>query len=318
MYLVLLMKMLFASTFTMGKAVLQYLNPIFFTGLRMTFGGIILLSWLYFFKKQRFFIKKEHILLFLQITIFHIYMAFVFKFWALKYLSSFKTAFFYNLSPFIAAIFAYFFLAEKMSLKKWIGLLVGFSGILLVLVNDQSPQEAGKSAFFFISWPEISILVAVVSTVYGWVVFKKLVNVGGYSSLMINGFGMLSAGILAFITSFFVEGSCCCNGQSFFAMSATDLFASLGYTLLLIILTNIIGYNLYGYLLKKYSVTFLSFAGTLTPFFAAFFGNVFLGEVPSATFFISSIIVVIGLYIFYVDDKKTDDKKLADLLPCDE
>jgi EamA-like transporter family. len=59
MYLVLLMKMLFASTFTMGKAVLQYLNPIFFTGLRMTIGGLILLAWLYFFKREKFSIKKR-------------------------------------------------------------------------------------------------------------------------------------------------------------------------------------------------------------------------------------------------------------------
>jgi EamA-like transporter family. len=212
-----------------------------------------------------------------------------------------------------------------MSIRKWLGLLIGFSGIVLVLINDQSPQEAGKSAFLFISWPEISILIAVISTVYGWVVFKKLIKVGGYSSLMINGFGMLSAGILAFLTSFIMEGSCCSNSKGFFAMSTTDLFASFGYTLLLIILTNIIGYNLYGYLLKKYSVTFLSFAGTLTPFFAAFFGNVFLGEVPTVTFFVSSVIVVIGLYIFYIDDKRENKKihekieeKMAELLPIDE
>lgn len=304
MYLVIFMEMLFASTFTVGKAVLQYLNPIFFIGLRMTIAGIILLSWLYFFKREKFFIKKEHLYLFLQITIFHIFIAYVFEFWALKYLSSFKTAFLYNLSPFIAAVFGYLFLSEKMNIRKWLGLSIGFSGIIWVMISSQSPQEASKSAFLFLSWPEISLLTAIASSVYGWVVFKKLGQVGGYSSLMINGFGMLSAGILAFIASFFIESSCCCNGQSFFAMPTTQILASLGYTLILILVANIIGYNLYGYLLQKYSITFLSFSCTLTPFFAALLGNIFLGEVPSATFFLSSILVVIGLYIFYMQELK--------------
>lgn len=306
MYLVIFMEMLFASTFTIGKAVLQYLNPIFFIGLRMTIAGAILLAWLYFFKREKFFIKKEHWFLFLQIIIFHIYVAYVFEFWALKYLSSFKTAFLYNLSPFIAAIFSYLFLSEKICLKKWLGLLIGFSGILLVMINGQSSQEASKSAFLFLSWPEISLLTAVASAVYGWVVFKKLGQVGGYSSLMINGFGMLCAGILAFITSFFIEGSSCCVGdiKNLFSLPTTDLFAALGHTLLLIVISNIIGYNLYGYLLKKYSVTFLSFSCTITPFFAALFGNIFLGEVPNLMFFLSSGLVVIGLYIFYMQELK--------------
>lgn len=324
--------MLFASTFTIGKAVLQYLNPIFFIGLRMTIAGTILLAWLYFFKRDKFFIKKEHWFLFLQIIIFHIYIAYVFEFWALKYLSSFKTAFLYNLSPFISAIFAYLFLSEKMSLKKWVGLLIGFSGIILVLLNGHSSQEIvsgvateGKSVFFFLSWPEISLLTAVCSSVYGWVVFKKLGKIGGYSSLMINGFGMFCAGLLAFVTSFFTEGSCCCVGtgsgisgdlangftdvvsgatKNLFSLPISDLFLVFGYTFLLIILANIVGYNLYGYLLKKYSITFLSFSCTITPFFAALFGAIFLGEVPSLTFFLSSTLVVIGLYIFYMQELK--------------
>ncbi|MFC1842957.1 DMT family transporter [Candidatus Dependentiae bacterium] len=300
MFLVILMYLLFASTFTIGKAVLSYSNPIFFIGFRMTLGGLLLLGYLYFFKRNKFFIKKKHLPLLLQITLFHIYIAYVFEFWALKYLSSFKTAFIYNLSPFISALFAYLFLKEKMSLRKWIGLVIGCFGFFLVLANGKSPGEIGKNAFLFLSWPEISLLVAVFSAVYGWVVFKKLTKIGGYSPFMINGFGMLSGGILAFATSFLLEGV-----HSFKTPSSSlilDISAFLGYALLLILIANVIGYNLYGHLLKRYSITFLSFAGFMCPLFAAFFGNIFLGEMPTLTFFISVIIVAIGLYIFYREE----------------
>jgi len=297
MYLVILMYMLFASTFTIGKAALFYLEPIFFIGLRMIIGGLILLAYLYFFKRDKFFIKKEHWKLFLQIIIFHIYIAYVLEFWALKYLTSFKTAFIYNLSPFLTALFAYIFLSEKMSAKKWLGLLIGFSGFFLILANGESPEEVGKQAAFFLSWPEISLLIAVISAVYGWIIFKKLTHQGGYSPLMINGVGMISGGFLALATSFLFERSILVQNAKSWLIS--DIYTVLGYTLLLIIIANVIAYNLYGHLLKKYSLTFLSFAGFTCPLFAALFGNIFLGELPNICFFVAVLLVTIGLYIFY-------------------
>lgn len=304
MYLVVLMYMLFASTFTIGKIVLSYLNPIFFIGLRMSLGGLILLSYLYVFRREKFFIKKEHLKLFLQITVFHIYIAYVFEFWALKYMTSFKTAFIYNLSPFISSIFAYLFLSEKMNLKKVVGLLIGFLGIFIVLANGESPGEIGKQAFWFFSWPEISLLVAVFSAVYGWVIFKKISKTGGYSPLMINGFGMITGGFLAFMTSFLTERSIATAAKPLNSWAVFDIFACLGYTLLLIIIANVIAYNLYGHLLKKYSITFLSFAGFICPLAAALFGNIFLGELPTLGFFLAVAVVASGLYIFYKEELK--------------
>jgi drug/metabolite transporter (DMT)-like permease len=68
--------------------------------------------------------------------------------------------------------------------------------------------------------------------------------------------------------------------------------------LLLIAISNLICYNLYGYLLKKYSVTFVSFAGFITPLFTALFGWWYLGEVVTWPFYVSAIIVFAGLCIF--------------------
>lgn len=48
MMLVLLLYMLFASTFTMGKAALAYTTPIFFTAIRMFAGGTLLLIYQHF------------------------------------------------------------------------------------------------------------------------------------------------------------------------------------------------------------------------------------------------------------------------------
>jgi len=302
MFLVILMYMLFASTFTIGKAVMEYLHPVFFIGIRMVIGGIILLSYQYLFRKERFYIKKEHIWLFAQIAIFHVLVAFLAEYWALQYVTSFKVALIYNLSPFLAAIFAYLFFAEKMTKKKWFGLLLGFSGFFIVLANGKSPGEGAHHAFGFLSWPEIALLISVTSAVYGWAVFKKLIQNKGYSPIMVNGVGMLTGGFLALLSSFFVEGYPTLKIQS--SSFLFDISVCSGYALLLIVIANIICYNLYGYLLRKYSITFLSFAGFVTPLFAVLFGNVFLKEMPSLSFFLSLGIISLGLYIFYQEELK--------------
>jgi len=297
MFLVIVMYMLFASTFTIGKAVLQYLNPIFFIGVRMTIGGSLLLLFLLLFRRKQLYIKKQHLFLFLQIAFFHIFIAYIAEFWALQYLTSFKTALIYNLSPFFAAIFAFIFFHERMTKQKWLGLAIGFLGFSVILANGQSSSEITKLAFGFLSWPEIILIISVLSAAYGWSIFKKLIQKEGYSPIVVNGFGMISGGFAALLLSFFIEGAPTIKTAS--SSLIFDILACSGYSLLLILIANIICYNLYGYLLKKYSITFLSFAGFITPLFAALFGNIFLKEIPSVYFFLSFIIVSIGLYIFY-------------------
>ena len=75
-------------------------------------------------------------------------------------------------------------------------------------------------------------------------------------------------------------------------------------TLALIIVSNFICYNLYGYLLKRYSATFISFAGFVTPLFTALFGWYYLGETITASFYISAAIVFVGLFMFYQEELK--------------
>jgi len=76
----------------------------------------------------------------------------------------------------------------------------------------------------------------------------------------------------------------------------------LGCTLLLMIISNAICYNLYGKLLKKYSATFMSFAGFTTPLFTALFDWLKFGEVASWHFYLSATIVFGGLLIFYQEE----------------
>ena len=67
----------------------------------------------------------------------------------------------------------------------------------------------------------------------------------------------------------------------------------------MMLLYNVLCYNLYGFLLKRFTATFLSFMGLLSPIFASLSAWVFLGEPPSWQIFLATGIVSIGLFIVY-------------------
>ncbi len=281
-----------ASTFTICKALLEYVKPFFFIAVRMLVAGGLLLAYSFWKDRNCFIIKKRDWLLFGQIILFHVYFAYILDLWSLQYITSSKSSFLYNLSPFMAALFSYFYFSEKMTTKKWLGLLIGFCGFLPEMIIKAS--SSSLSATLFLSFPELVLLIAVTSAVYGWITLRKLVKDGGYSPVMVNGIGMVGGGLLALLTSYIVEG--------WQASPIFDFWPFVKLTALIILVCNIIFYNFYGYLLTKYTATFLSFAGFITPLFAALFGWLFLGELVNWTFFLSFIVVCIGLYIFYQEE----------------
>ena len=310
--LVFLLYMLLASTFTFSKAALIYAKPVFCIAVRMTVAGIVLLLYYYFFSRKRQFLEKKDRNFFAQIILFHIYFSYVFEVWGLVYITSSKACLLYNLSPFITALFSYFLFKERLTRIQWIGLTIGFAGFLPILIA-QAPLEALVGQAYFISLPELFLIASTISAAYGWIIMKKLTNTRGYSPVFVNGVGMLGGGLLASVTSFLWEKATRIYGAKNFdyldkifpivvspEMAGYIMF--FWYTLLLIVVGNIISYNLYAYLLSCYSATFLSFAGFTTPLFAALLGWLLLNEHITWYFFSTIIIVSFGLYLFYKED----------------
>lgn len=296
MFYVILLYALFASVFTIAKVGLLHIQPFFFVGTRMLVAGVCLISYQYFVKKQSFnFPRKTWIYLSL-LAIFNIYLTNAFEFWGLKHLTSFKTCFIYSLSPFLSAIFCYFLFGEKLSIKKWSGLLIGFAGFIPILIAHTSNEEISGQLLLF-SWAELSVMMAAVCSVYGWIVLRQIVNEHEVSPMVANGFSMLIGGFLALSHSYAIE--------DWNPFPVSDYSIYFECTALLIIISNLICYNLYGSLLKRYSATFISVAGSTTPLFSALFGWLFLEEVITWPFYISFFIALIGLLIFDQEELKS-------------
>ena len=295
MLFVLLLYALFASVFTIAKTALIYTQPFFLVGTRMLLAGVLLLCYQIFINKQKLSFDKKTWWRLILLAIFNIYLTNAFEFWGLRYLTSFKTCFIYSLSPFLSAIFSYFLFTEKLTNKKWIGLMIGFFGFVPILLSQTSNEgEAGH--LFMFSWAELSVMMAAICSVYGWILLKQLVNEHQLSPLTANGASMLIGGALALAHSFAIE--------DWNPLPVTNYSVYFECTILLILISNLICYNLYGSLLKKYSATFMSFAGFTTPLFTALFGWMILGEIVTWPFYVSFAIVFSGLLLFDQDELK--------------
>lgn len=294
---VLLVYMLFAGTFTIGKVVLSLASPIFFIGIRMIIAGILLLGYHLIVQKRSLFVPKERWLDFALLSFLHIYIAYIAEFWALQYVLSAKACLLYNLSPFLTALCTYALFKEKLSPRKIVGLIIGFLGFIPILLTSV-PEELAVGHFGRISLPEIMLLVSVLSSVLGWLIFKNLITKQGYPPFLINGYSMLTGGVMALATSFLIEGI----PQIGRTGSPEEIMLFIQYTALMIVVANIAAYNLYGHLLHIYSPTLLSFFGFTTPLFTAVYGFIFLNEPISMAFIVSVGIVSLGLYLFYQDE----------------
>jgi drug/metabolite transporter (DMT)-like permease len=295
MYLVFLLYALFASVFTLSKTGLQYAQPLFLVGSRMLLAGGLLLTYQFFFNRQQLVFRKEHLWKFLGLALFNIYLTNVLEFWGLQYLTSFKTCFIYSLSPFAAALLSFLILSETLSFKKWMGLLIGILGLLPALITQTTAEErAGQ--FLIFSWAELAIVGATFCSVYGWILLKQLVKEGNYSPLTANGASMLIGGFFSLSHSYMVE--------EWAPLPVTEFLPFFECALLLVLISNLICYNLYGYLLKQYSATLISLTGLSTPFFTACFGYFFLGELITWPFVFSLAILSCGLLLFHQEEFK--------------
>lgn len=289
MILILFLYTVLAATFTIGKVLLSFLPPIFLTALRMTIAGLLLLGFFKIFYTGKKSLKVANLYGLFGLSIIHILIPFSAEFVALQSIAPSCAALMFNLTPFFSALFSYWYFHEVMTMKKYLGFLLGFGAISWFIIS----QSHTVACDYLMYKAYFLMLMAVVSCSWAWVYFRKLVH-DGYDALQINGIAMLVGGLLAFPLSKIAQETV------HFAWNSLPEF--LLFLSLIILLANVIFYNLYGYLLKKYTATLLSFMGCMTPLLTSFFDYLFLGIPIHLDFFIALLIVSAGIYIFYQEE----------------
>jgi drug/metabolite transporter (DMT)-like permease len=311
-----------ASATVANKYALTALSLLLMVGLRMLCAGVIL--FLYYHKKSHrlsFNYFKHDLLLLLGISLLTMLVPALFKAFALKHMLTSKAAFIASLDPFVTALYSYFFWGENLTKKKVIGIILGFSGTLILLISSSTGENA-LMAWSIFSYPEIAAFLAMAIGRIGWMFVQQLLRKERYTPAEVNGLLMTISGMLAFSIPFmwaaavslfmFIPGfSYYFPSYSFLDATQflhlnitpdTNLFWICFAVFHTIVIGNVLGYTMYAQFLKRHSATFVSLAGFSVPLYVYLFSNVLLGEPLSLNFLAASFVTFIGLMIFYQDE----------------
>lgn len=277
MLLILLVYFIFALTFLIGKVAVAYVNPVLLIAIRMLIAGSLITSYA-IIKKLKF--PNFKIISFLSLV--HIALPYCLEFIAFEYTAASKVAFIFNLSPFVTGVIEHFWYKYALNWRQWAALALGTLATSLVTFSDSNFWDC-----LACGWGEFLVFIAVVSGAAGWLYINKLLR-SGYDILALNGSAMLGGGFLAL---------------SFAYLQAPNFRANLHYyswffIIILLVLGNLIAYNLYGWLLKRHRSTLLSLWGSVCPIFVALLEWAFFDQPPSLIFIFSSILIAIAIKMF--------------------
>jgi len=292
MLLIFLMYAISATTFLLGKQLLLYSSPLFLVGLRTGIAGLLLLLMVLCTNKQLLLKFRKFLLPCAAIAFYSFYLSNTLKFWALQHISAINAMLISVSEPLFAMILAYCMFHEQMSLKKLIGLICCMSSGFMLANNGLFLSNICRADFSFVS--TIILCVATCASAYGALLMRKIIRDADAPPIIINGLSMAIAGIFALSSCYFEPVSCTVTSETIMPFA--------GNLMLMIVLSNIIAYSLYGQLLKQYSVLLISCGSFVKPIFTIFYKAIWLHElIPWYTSY-AGFLLLFGLAIIYSDE----------------
>ncbi len=293
MIAIIILYALIAITFPLAQYTLYFASPTLVLTVRMLIAGSGLLIYYILRNKTRIIIPRSDWLLFGQAILFHMYLAFVLEFWSLQYLSSLKTNILYCTTPFLAALFEYMMHQKRLTAGNITGMLCATASLIPLVLQSSCDSSAPLGDLCYFGYlPEIALMIAIIAATYAWFVIKKLLA-RGYHFLVINGVAMIGGGILCGITGIATDT---------LTVRSEVLWPFYAALASLIIISNVIVYNLYSILIERYRITLISLAGFLSPIFGTFYAWLFFKEPLTWYYGLAIVGIAAGLWIFYRDE----------------
>lgn len=220
-----------------------------------------------------------------------IFLAFHFILWfeSLNYTSVASSTVLVTMQPLFAFIGTYLFFKEKITLKTIVAGVIAVVGSVLIGWGDF--RVSGTALY-----GDILALIAC-ALVTGYLLFGQDVR----QRLSLITYTMVVYSICTITLFFYVM----IKGESFGPYPAIDWI----WFLLLAIIPNLLGHNLFNWSLKWVSTNVISIAILFEPIGAAILAILIFEEYLSGSQIIGGIIVLLGVLLFVVDIKKLFAKK---------
>ncbi len=191
---------------------------------------------------------------------------------------------------FIAILFAvYIFRFEKMTLKKMLGCLVGFAGILMILGGGKALMEGGAVT--------LAGEGAMLAADFFYAASGCLIKIFSRDEnpVVLSGYQFLFGGVVLYLIGFFMGGN-----LTFYSTSCVLNLLYMGFI-------SAGAYTLWGILLKYNPVSRVSILGFINPVMGVLLSALFLGEGKEAfslNGLLALLLVSAGIIIVNASEKK--------------
>ena len=291
----ILLGLIWGSTYTWVKIGVQEMSPLTLVALRLFFASLGFL--LFYLIKKPVFPKRSFLALFLGLGLLNVVIPFVLISWSEQYISSGLASILNSSQPLFTIILAPLFVSEeRITLPRILGLILGFSGVIVLMSNRTAGQESGHYLF-----ANFTMLLAAISYAGGAIFAKRKTN--GLSP-DVQSIGQNFAAALVIIpATLMVESPIKIPSLpiSWVAVVWMGLLSSCLASLLYFSLINSVGPT------RTVLVTYLvALVGVLL-------GIIFLNEQPGWHLFVGGGLVIGGIII--VNSKNTKENPCLDI-PC--
>lgn len=285
--LVLLLFLIFASTFIAAKYGLRGIPPFTLGAIRTGLAAVILFGVCFALRTP--FPRSPRAWLAAGILgVFNTAAPATVSFWGLQHTEASLANVLMATQPFLVAILAHYFLPnDRLFTRKVIGLVVGFMGVCLISLDKLGPDPRlsliGQAAVFS------NAMAQAVSTVLGKNLTRQWQTLPLSAAQTLGGFV-----VVACVALIFDSGT-----------AATFTVENVSAAVYLAVFPTVIGYTLWFYLLGRYDASKLSSFSFSQPVFGIALGWLFLSEGFSWLTPVGAVLVSWG--VFVVNSRKRED-----------
>ncbi len=275
----LLLCFILGSTWLAIRISLESFTPFLSGGLRFLIASVTIF---FVMRLKGITLQKDKlsVKLYLQMGFLSFVIPFGLVYWAEQFVPSGLASVLFGVYPFFVAIFSYFMIPnEKIGMGKTIGMILGFSGIVIIFSDSFS---------FTISDYLLGMIAVMLSGIMQAYIAVTLKKSGKHlNPLSMNFIPMLIAGITGTLVGLLVEDISRINLQE----------AGIIAVLYLALFGSVVTFTTFYWLMKKINVVILSLIAFITPIVALFLGWIFYSEILTPQHLIGSAFVLIGLLI---------------------
>ena len=263
------------------KILYQSIDPIPLAFLRFLIASIVIMPFYFAHAKKdvwKTIIKVIPISIFSSLNILLFYLG-------IALTTADSSTIIYTDVPLLVAILSYFFLKERLELRKILGILLGFFGICLIVLLPLF-QKVKLSGDF-------SGNMLILAATFSWAIYtigsRRLIVKDKISPLLITSISFFTSAIVFFAgTLIFAE-------RDFIS----PVFKGNNFILLLLLggIATVGSYLLMQWAVKNSSATIASLNQYAQPVFTITLASIFLGEIISTEFTLGAVLVFLGVFI---------------------